>query len=207
MKTFPGDKFGKLTILNKHRMLMSGERLWLCKCECGTEKFIQQNNLRSGNTKSCGCYQRKQTSLANKTHGLKKHPIYTSWGHMKTRCYNLKSPKYSRYGGRGIRVCKRWHKFDNFYLDMVEKWRPGLQIDRIDNNKGYYPSNCRWATTVQQQNNRGNNHRIKFKGKTMTLAQWSKKLNIPKSTLFNRLNVGLSVDKAFSSGQTTFDGG
>lgn len=113
--------------------------------------------------------------------------VYTR---MMSRCYNPNATSYERYGGAGIKVCDRWFRnYKNFLEDMASTYADGLSIDRIDNNLGYSPENCRWATMEQQQNNRTNNRIIEYRGEEMTLAMWAKKLGIKKSTLYQRFHA------------------
>lgn len=112
--------------------------------------------------------------------------VYTAWISMKERCNNPNNTHYHRYGGRGISLCKRWDKFENFLTDMGEPPTPKHSLDRINNSKGYTPSNCRWATKVEQANNRETNVLVKHKGKTLNLKQWSVELDVPYQLLVNR---------------------
>ena len=190
-----GKRFGKWLVLERAGRDKGGNTLWLCKCECGKESAVRGNFLRRGLSKSCGCN-------ALVTHGMarrnKQHPLYCVWISMKARCYNAKSKDYKRYGGRGIAVCERWrNSFVNFFADMAERLE-GMSIDRIDNDRGYSPENCRWATKIEQNRNRKKNIVVTFKGQTKPLTEWAKELGINHSTLSWRLNKGWSTEKALT---------
>lgn len=201
-----GEKFGRLTVLERTDDLIqpSGQHKtqWLCKCDCGNEITVTSSNLK-GSTKSCGCYRAEIGYKAGKnclSHGKSNTRIYHTWEAMKQRCYNPKSQYYKRYGGRGITICDKWlHDFQAFYdWAMSHGYADNLTIDRIDNNKGYSPDNCRWATNIQQHNNQSNNKNLTYNGKTQTLAQWAKEKNIKPTTLAMRLNRGWSIEKALT---------
>lgn len=153
-----GKVFGRLTVIREDGRDKHGQKLWLCKCECGNETHVRTGNLRSGGTSSCGCLASELSSNRMKKrlikHGRTNTPEYKTWQSMKSRCYNPKFPYYSDYGGRGIEVCNRWNEsFKNFLDDMGEKPTPDYTIERIDNDKGYFPDNCVWASKTAQSRN------------------------------------------------------
>ncbi len=186
-----GQKFGRLIVIRRADNDKQGKSRWLCLCDCGKEKIIRGNNLKSGNTKSCGCLKIK--------HGHRKTKTYRSWASMIQRCTNPKNKRYRDYGGRGITVCKRWMKFENFLADMGEV-PEGYQIDRINNNKGYCRSNCRWVTAKTNNRNKRNNLYFTYKNKTQLLIEWVKETKIPYSTLWNRIfRLSWPIEKALTT--------
>ena len=195
-----GQRFGKLTVIKRIENDKYKNARWLCRCDCGNENKVTTNMLRRGNSKSCGCLSRDMTSERNLTHGMTKTPEYSTWISMKTRCYNKKFHAYKHYGGRGITVCDRWLKsFDNFYEDMGPKPTPEHSIDRIDNNKGYSPGNCKWVTINEQANNRRNNHNITLDCTTKTISQWGDEIGINSSVISLRLRRGWDSEKALTT--------
>jgi hypothetical protein len=193
-----GEKYGFWTIVEE---VLDGrrERGFKCRCDCGVEKVVRLQDLRSGKSLSCGCYKNLVVGQCNKTHGLTRTDTYTIWARMMQRCRDKNDAKYPQYGGRGITVCEEWQSFEGFVKDMG--MRPGKEfsIDRIDVNGNYEPSNCRWATNKQQANNKRNNRIITWKGETKTLSQWSEHLGIKYDILECRLNKhGWTVERAFT---------
>lgn len=200
-----GKVFGELTVIKQgeNKKYSNGYETttWICKCSCGNIVNVETKSLISGNTKSCGCFRKKYLKEKMTTHGKSGERIYEIWSGMLGRCNNEKNMSYKNYGGRGIKVYKEWigkHGFENFYeWAMNNGYRDDLTIDRIDFNKNYEPSNCRWATSSEQQNNKRSNKWIEYNGKTKTLSEWCKELGIGYSKTELRLVRGWSVEDAF----------
>lgn len=192
-----GDRFGRLTVVREEPA--NYKRRFLCRCDCGVEKVSPLGDLRFGKTKSCGCLTRGAIGDLNKTHGKSKTKLHTIWSSMKQRCHNPNSASYPQYGGRGIKVCKRWRKsFEAFEADMGPRPSPKHSVDRIDNNRGYSPKNCRWATNVEQCNNSRVNTWLTFNGVSMTARDWAVVTGIPRDVILNRNKIGWSIERTLT---------
>ena len=196
LKDITGQRFGRLVVLE-----YLGRSKWLCICDCGATMIAGTGHLKSGHTCSCGCYQKERTSETHKKHGERATRLYNIWAKMKARCLNEKESCFERYGGRGIQVCEEWAQSFETFAEWAYSngYAENLTIDRIDNNKGYSPENCRWATMKDQSNNRRSNRLLTHNGETRTLAQWSEAAGIKPRALTRRLDRwGWSLSEALT---------
>ena len=183
-----GERFGRLTVIRFDHVDKYRNSYWLCECDCGTKTIVTRGGLISGNTTSCGCYNKDRVRECVTTHGMSGSSLYKVWRDIRTRCENENSTAYHRYGGRGIDVCDDWKQFENFKDWAADSgYDKGLTIDRIDNDQGYYPENCRWVDWRTQGNNRSTNHILEYNGISHTIMEWSELLGIKYSTLWARI--------------------
>lgn len=195
-KDLSGQRIGRLLVKERRGSDSWRSALWFCKCDCGNECIVSSSNLRKSHTQSCGCLQREATSKANTTHGHRYSRLYGIWNAMIGRCHRKNSKAYPLYGGRGIAVCDEWKSFEGFLKWSLENgYEDGLSIDRVDNDKGYSPDNCRWATMEIQANNKRTNITIEYNGEHHTIAEWSKILGVKYATLYMRYKRGMEVVK------------
>lgn len=195
-----GDTYGHWVVASTEVIRKKTHYRIYCRCACGVERYVSKEHLVSKASVSCGCMKAAIASIRIKTHDKSKTLIYKVWGSMKQRCQNPKDKAYHYYGGRGIEVCERWQKFENFYADMGNTPFEGATLDRVDNSKNYSPENCRWATQTQQANNTRANNWITYGGRTQTLSSWAAELNLAPSSLCARLGkLGWSVSKSLST--------
>lgn len=203
LKDLTGKKFGRLLVIERAEN-RGKQTYWKCKCDCGKVKEVNGAKLKNGHTKSCGCLPRKamvksdvQRNCHLKTHGMSETRIYRIYHKMKLRCYSKVNSAYPSYGGRGITICDEWlNDFMSFYnWSMSNGYADDLSIDRIDNDKGYSPDNCRWATKKQQANNTRSTIFLTYKGETKPVSEWSEITGIPQDTLTYRKRSGWSDDE------------
>jgi hypothetical protein len=191
-------RYGRLTVIS--RMPGQNPSKWLCRCDCGNEAIVAIANLRPGKTRSCGCFRSESTATRNALVNPWKQlnePEYSAWCSMRARCNETHGD--IRYLSRGIGVCERWGSFKNFIDDMGKKPSAKHSIDRIDNDKGYSPDNCRWATNLEQSRNRRSNVPIAAFGETLLLSDWSARHGIAMSVITGRLRRGWGADDAVST--------
>ena len=199
MSNLPGKKFGLLEVKEATEQRASdGCIMWLCKCDCGNTNIVSTNDLNTGNTRSCGCM--------GKDHGMSGTRFYNIWRSIKDKCDNPNHNSYSRYGGRGIGYCSRWSQFKAFMADMLDSYKihrkehDTTQIERINNDGGYCPENCKWATRKEQGRNTRKNRMLEFRDEKKPMSQWAEELGINYSTLNKRINgMNWSTKKALST--------
>lgn len=199
-RDFTGERIGRLTVIGEGPLDKWKNKQWACLCDCGKEKIIASSSIRSGATKSCGCLNSDSARERATKHGLRLHPLYTTWKGMRQRCNDSRSSSYALYGGRGITVCERWKSFASFLEDMGEKPSPDHTIERKNNNLGYSKDNCMWAASEIQANNKRNNRIFTLGDKAMTLAQWAREIGVPRRTLALRMDkLGWTPERALTT--------
>ena len=195
-----GQRFGRLTVIERSDIIKrSGKRetAFLCKCGCGKECVVMAYNLKNGHTQSCSCLSLKKRVAARTTHHETGTRLYQIWFHMKRRTTNVNDREYSYYGGRGITICDEWLSYEPFRDWALQNgYSAELSIDRIDNNKGYCPENCRWTTQKVQSNNTRKNRIIECDGTSHTLAEWGDITGINATTIAYRIKKGMTVRDA-----------
>lgn len=192
-KDLTGRTFHRLTVVDRMPVVKKGiVALWACVCECGNIVYARGADLTRGHTKSCGCIRKKADAVS-------KSRLYAVWANMIQRCSNANKPDYKYYGGRGIKVCEEWKRFDIF-----KAWAEGngyletLTLDRIDTNGNYKPSNCRWATVYEQRCNMRSNRKYRIAGKVFTLSQLCRIYGASISTVRSRLARGIEIKQALT---------
>lgn len=194
-----GQRFGRLTVIERAGSDKRKNVLWLCKCDCGNTTIVNRCSLKSGNTKSCGCLRVDIIKATHTTHGGSNTKLFRSWNNAKTRCYRISSKDYKEYGARGIRMCDEWlHDFGAFQKWALENgYSDSLTLDRINPDGNYCPENCRRADIETQANNRRMCY-LTYNGKTHTRKEWAKIMGISKSNITNRLYKGWSIERALT---------
>lgn len=187
---FTGCTVSYLQVLSRAPNTSKGSTVWRCRCVCGRAIFRLGTQLKEGaqidRVQSCGC----KKGLPNSTHQMSKHKVYKVYQQMLLRCLDAGHPAYKDYGGRSIKVCERWlQSFKNFWTDMGSTWQQGLTLDRRDNEQGYSPENCRWATRSEQSKNRRNSIR------EVDLASLSTSCGLKYSTLWARYRAGCTAEQ------------
>lgn len=199
-----GRRFGRLTVLRLGEKRKKRHH-WVCQCVCGVLCSVGGELLRDGRTRSCGCLN-KEVLCARKgplnpafTHGVSGHPLWSVWNGMHQRCSDKNHIAFKNYGGRGITVCREWSAPKPF-IRWAERtgWAPGLTLDRINNNRGYYPRNCRWASREEQAQNTRACYFVVYGGKRMSINKAARLAGIPPTTAHSRKRIGWPEEEWFT---------
>lgn len=193
-----GQRFGRLTVIERAHNTKDGRPKWNCLCDCGNLTVVRGKELRSGGTSSCGCLRVEKTVERSTIHGKRHTRLYRIWQGMVARCENPNADRFGRYGGRGIVVCDEWRKNFQMFYDwaMNNGYRDDLSIDRIDNNKGYYPNNCRWSTDKEQRRNKSTTHYVEYDGEKRSLMEWCEIYQVKYHKVKERLRLGWTIEEA-----------
>jgi hypothetical protein len=203
-----GQRFGRLIVVDRY--VYDGKQpKWLCRCDCGNDKVVFGNHLRSGITKSCGCLSKeiapsrgRKSKIGERSlkHGDFGTRLYGIWAAMKRRCQNPNVKYYKDYGGRGIRVCSEWQDYIPFKeWAMSNGYDDGLTLDRIDVDGNYCPDNCRWITMFEQEQNRRNTNRIEYNGQMYTIREAANITGLTYRTIKGRVERGWSGERIFET--------
>ena len=210
-KDLTGLRFGRLTVVGLEET-NTRKTYWLCRCDCGNFKKARSDSLQAGKIQSCGCLKKEQDAVnlsVGHKHLMSHTGIYDIWQGMKRRCYDIHNPRYHNYGGRGIFICDDWkNDFSAFYEWSVNNgYQENLTIDRIDNNKGYSPDNCRWADAKTQSRNRSSNVKITIGNATKTLTEWCEIFQLDYRTIHARYsrNGFISINDLFNANTEVTD--
>lgn len=201
-----GIRYGRLTAIRPDRLSASGNRAWVCQCDCGTEVVVCGSKL-SGRTRSCGCLAKESAAAVGRaltTHGLTRTPEYAAWQNMKARCYRPSAKLFDRYGGRGIQVCGRWltgeegrSGFECFLSDLGPRPTAKHSVERRDVDGHYAPTNCTWATTTQQARNKTSTVFVDWDGERVPLATLCEREGVPLLRAWHRIKKqGMAVADA-----------
>ncbi|NJP37166.1 hypothetical protein [Alkalicoccus luteus] len=201
MINLKGKKFNRLRVIRRINIGKPGVH-WVCVCDCGNHKTIDGASLRKGLTRSCGCIQKENAAKAQIKHGNSKRGsrtrLYRIWSSMINRCTNPKYNESHYYSERGISICHEWRSFESFMAWALSSgYEPGLTIDRLNNDLGYSPDNCKWSTVKEQALNRRSNFLVEYRGETKPLKQWADELGFNYRKTHRRLKSGWNVHDAF----------
>ncbi len=200
-----GQTFGRLCVVSEYGRNRNRNVLWECRCSCGNKTYVTTHDLNCGHTRSCGCLKTEETIKRNTREGQAKRSndlyLYKVWAAMKQRCLNPNNKRYHDYGGRGITISESWMEYDEFYAWAIEHgYKRGLDIDRIDNNKGYSPDNCRFVTRKQNCRNKRDNRFITLMGQTRVLQEWCDIFGLDSKVVSHRISRGTSHEEAITRG-------
>lgn len=208
-----GKKFGYWTVLNRDLDCQKSYSKWICRCECGTIKSVAGQSLVRGDSRSCGCHRADNLKGINSTHGMSKTRLYHLWSAMRGRCNPSRTSATTKgYVDRGIAVCDEWkNSFESFMgWSLANGYADNLTIDRVNNNLGYSPDNCRWITIEEQQSNKRNTVYVTYNGKKRCLRTLCEEIGFPYKTAHKRLqkmkarNIPIDIEKLFEPIKTKY---
>ncbi len=211
-KDVSGEKYSRLTAVGVvHKKYVSSKtrgNFWLFKCTCGGEVIVRLTDVFTGKQSSCGCRRREVTRDRMQTHGKSQTDAYKTWSCMIRRCYDPRHPDYKNYAERDILICDHWYNplqleqsFLNFYNDMGDRPFKSSQIDRIDNDKGYFPENCRWSTPKQNSNNTRRTVFVTLNGVTRSVSEWADITGMPIQRIRCRANLGWAAEDVLNTNE------
>lgn len=193
-----GKTFRRLTVTGFAGRRHGRKRYWHCRCVCGHELDVYQYNLTSGRQKSCGCAKIEAITRLKFSHGMCKTSVYRRWAAMVERCESAACASFKNYGGRGIKVCERWRRFENFYADMGEPPTNSDTLERSDNNGNYEPGNCQWVSRKVNNRNRRSNRYLTLNGVTHSMAEWCEQLGVSYSAISTRVLRGWTDEQTLT---------
>ena len=193
-----GKRYGKLVVLAIDTYKdKSNHKYLLCQCDCGNQKKIAMNHIRSGASRSCGCGVVESTIKRNTTHNGTHSRLFNIWNGIKRRCFNRNDSRFKYYGGRGITLAPEWEDFSAFQKwSFAHGYSDSLTIERIDVNGNYCPENCKWIPFEEQARNKTNNRRITINGETHLISEWCKAANVSTTQVYWRLRQGWNIQDA-----------
>lgn len=192
-----GQRFSRWVAIED--ITIGGRHFCVCQCDCNTVRSVSASKLMLGRSKSCGCLHIDVARKQMTKHGLSEAPLYSTWKGMMDRCYNPENPAYKRYGGRGIKVAKRWKSISKFIEDMKDRDFPDATLERINNDGNYEPRNVRWATRKEQNRNKSSNRIVSFGGVRLPVSEWAERREMSRGILSWRLNAGWSIRRALKT--------
>ncbi len=187
-----GQRFSRL-IAMAYAHTLKGRAYWVCRCDCGGSHTVAAIHLKNGLIQSCGCLKRERTQARSLKHGQAHTSTYGAWCSMKARCQQPQHKNYAAYGGRGITVCERWSQSFQAFLDDMGTRPAGYTLDRRDNDKGYSPENCRWATRLEQTSNRRNTRFVILTGKRMPVSEAARITGLHAEAIWLKFTKGLDA--------------
>lgn len=201
IKDITGQRFGRLIAKSIAYKDKHGSWKWNCDCDCGNSCIVDGGSLRSGTTQSCGCYKKERLRFNHLQHGVSRTALAAVRNAMIQRCCNSNSKDYPNYGGRGITVCAEWKSNPISFYDWAfsHGYKKGLCIERINNDGNYEPSNCKWATKEEQNNNQRSNRFLTYNGETKNLTQWAKEKKVSRYCLDDRLKRGWTIEETLTT--------